>query len=508
MKLGSWHSRAVATIAMGAMMGTTLVALTAVPASADPGGIVLSELNYHAGSDLDTDDFLELANTSALPVDISGWSFSAGVTGVFAPGTVIAGKAYFVVARDAAQFATTYGFAPGAVYGGNLSNSGETVTLIDAAANTVDTVTYADTAPWPTSPDGTGPSLELRDLMSDNTIAANWAASLMAGGTPGAVNSVDGSGSAPVVDALKATPARPAPNQPVVISAGLQPGSTAQLTYKVMFGPDVVLPFLDDAASPGGAGDGVYAATIPGQAAGLLLRYRVDAMAGGISYADPPAGDSVRYRGVVVLNSAVNTQLPVIEWFMEDAVYDDILANHRMDKFQGAAVWAYNGQVIDGVLMSVRGNSSRTAPKVSWKVELPKGYTFDLGGKMPYPLDEFALQNYSDNFADVSWATVKAAGNRGLGIVPVRTQRNGTFWSIGRVMETEDGTWRASQGVKDWAIYKGDGGSVGRSSSAATLAASGWLDKKTRKDEDYSDVLALSNTVDATPTAAQKAWIY
>lgn len=63
--------------------------------------------------------------------------------------------------------------------------------------------------------------------------------------------------------------------------------------------------------------------------------------------------------------------------------------------------------------------------------------------------NSFALQNYSDNFADVGWATVKAAGNRGLNIVPVRTQRNGTFWSLGRIMETMDGSWRTAQDVKD-----------------------------------------------------------
>ncbi len=503
--------RAASVGALTSMMAGMLVVLAAGPASAAPGGIVISELNYHAGSDLDVDDFLELTNTSAAPVDISGWSFSAGVTGTFAAGTVIGAKGYFVVAKDAVQFQTTYGFAPNAVYGGNLSNKGETVTVVDAALNTVDTVTYATAAPWPTSPDGTGPSLELRDLMADKSLPQSWGASLAAGGTPGARNSIDGSvgGAAAVVAALTAAPSRPADNQPVVVSARLEPGSTAQLTHKVMFGADVVVPFLDDAASPGGAGDGVYSASIPGQSAGKLIRYRIDAVSGGTAYSEPAKGDSARYRGVVVVNSAVSSQLPVIEWFMEDAVYDDILANHRQDDVQGAAVWSYNGQVVDAALMSVRGNSSRTDAKVNWKVEFPKGYTFDLGGQLPYALDSFALQNYSDNFADVGWATVKAAGNRSLNIVPVRTQRNGSFWSLGRIMETENGAWRTAQGVKDWAIYKADiGGSVGRSTSPAVLQAKGWLDKKTRKTEDFTDVWTLSNTVDAPPSAAQQAWIY
>jgi len=192
----------------------------------------------------------------------------------------------------------------------------------------------------------------------------------------------------------------------------------------------------------------------------------------------------------------------------KDAVYNNILANHRLDKFQGESVWAYNGQVWDGVLMNVRGNSSRTDAKVNWNVEFPKGYETDFGGILPYPLDEFALQNYKDNFADVGWATVAAAGAKDLAIVPVRTERNAAFWSLGRIMEKEDGAWRDARGVDDWAIYKGDGGSVGRSSSPATLAASGWLDKKTREDEDFTDVWTLSNTVDASASSSQQAWIY
>ena len=312
----------------------------------------------------------------------------------------------------------------------------------------------------------------------------------------------------PVVAELTATPARPTPGQAVTVTGRLEVGSTANLTYKIMFGTDVVIPFLDDAASPGGAGDGVYGAAIPGQAAGRLIRYRVDADAAGVAYSAPSATDTQHYRGVVVVDPAVNSQLPIIEWFMDDAVYNDILANHRFDDVTGPAVWSYNGVVYDGASMRVRGNSTRTAAKVNWKVELPKGYSFTLGGQLPYPLDEFALQNYSDNFADVAWSTVKGAGNRGLNIIPVRTQRNGAFWSLGRIMETEDGAWRTAQGVKKWAIYKGDGGSVGATASAADLQSRLWLDKKTRKLEDYTDVWTLSNAVDAPVSPAQQAWLY
>jgi len=489
-------------------MAVTGALTLAEPAHADPGGVVISELNYHAGSDLDGDDFLELTNTSAAAIDMSGWSFTAGITAVLPPGTAVPAGGRLVLAKDATQFQTTYGFAPAALYGGNLSNGGETVTLADGALATIDTVTYTDLPPWPSTPDGTGPSLELRDLLSDNTAAASWGPSLANGGTPGARNSLDGTGPAPLVLALTANPARPAANQSVVVSARLRVGSTARLTYKVMFGSDANVPFQDNAASPGGAGDGVYSGTIPGQSAGKLIRYRIDATSGTVAYSAPAKGDSARYRGVVVRNSAVTSQLPIIEWFMADAVYNDILANHRYDDVPGAAVWAYNGQVIDGALMSVRGNSSRAAAHVNWKVELPKGYEFDLGGKLSYPLDEFALQNYSDNFADVGWATVDTAGARSLNIEPVRSQRNGAFWGLGRIMETMDGRWRTDQDVETWSIYKGEGGALSRTSSPAVLEANLWLNKKTRKDEDFTDAWNLTNAIGGSASATQQAWIY
>jgi chitodextrinase len=490
-----------------------------VPAFAQPGGVVISELHYHAGTDLDTDDFLELANTGAEVVNIGGWSFTAGITLTFPAGAAIPAGGYVVVAKDAARFQSLYGFAPVAAYSGNLSNGGETVTLVDGAAAVIDTVTYADAAPWPPAADGTGPSLELRGLLYDNTLPENWGASTVTGGTPGAVNSLDGTAPPPRATAVQATPQRPAPSEPVVITARLPVGSIATLSYKVMFSTDLQVSMLDDAASPGGSGDGVFGATIPGQSAGRLVRYRIDATAGNNqAFSYPAAGDTVNYAGVVVRNPSVSTNLPVLEWFMEDATYNDLLANHRYDNVTGQAVIAYDGTVYDNVAMRIRGNTTRSRPKVAWKVEMPSGHDFDMGAKLPYQLDEFAIMGEAEPLADVSWNTVGAAGARRLAILPVRTQRNGQFWSVGKVMELEDGTWRDAQGVSKWSIYKGDGGSLARTSSPAVLAATTsagcplcqpepWLDKKTRKDESYADVWTLSQFIDAPASATQRAWI-
>ncbi len=500
--------RAAAVVVAGAVLAGGLIA-AAAPAYADTGGIVISELNYHAGSDLDTDDFVELTNASAAPVDLSGWTFTAGVTGAFPAGTVVAPGGYVVAAKDAARFQLLHGVAPTMVYGGNLSNGGERVAISDTAAVVVDEVTYADATPWPPAPDGTGPSLELRGLGYDNTLPESWGPSLITGGTPFARNSIDGTVPSPRAAAVTATPRRPAPGQDVVVSARLPLGATAVLRYKVMFAADVSVPFLDDAASPGGAGDGVYAASVPGQAAGKLIRYRIEGTtSAGIPFAHPVVGDSISYEGVVVTNPAVATPLPVIEWFMDDAVYDDLLANHRYDDVGGPAVIAYNGIVYDNASMRVRGQSTRALPKVNWKVEMPAGYNLDLGPLLPYTLDEWALQRDPDPLADIGWQTVREAGGRSLAITPVRSQRNGEFWGLGRAMELEDGTWRDAQGVSSRAIYKGDNGGLQKTASPQALQDLLWLDKKTRETEDYSDVWSLSQATDAPFTPAQRAWLY
>jgi hypothetical protein len=49
-------------------------------------------------------------------------------------------------------------------------------------------VNYSDLPPWPPEADGQGPTLELIDYLSDNSLPESWAAS-MGHGTPGGINS-------------------------------------------------------------------------------------------------------------------------------------------------------------------------------------------------------------------------------------------------------------------------------------------------------------------------------
>ncbi|MGV3774792.1 MAG: lamin tail domain-containing protein, partial [Verrucomicrobiales bacterium] len=159
--------------------------------------VVINEIMYHPA--IDDAEFVELHNRhTTVPFDLSGWRLS-GLSFAFPSGTFLPPNGYLVVAADRAAFATAYGgnIAVAAVYDGRLDNSGETIRLIKpdftvAGDIIIDEVAYERTAPWPSSADGLGASLQLIDPSQDNWRVGNWHA-LPPGAaneaTPGRVNS-------------------------------------------------------------------------------------------------------------------------------------------------------------------------------------------------------------------------------------------------------------------------------------------------------------------------------
>ena len=139
--------------------------------------VVINEIHYHPSSDLRDDEFIELHNGGASPVDLGGWSFADGVDFTFPPGTTIPARGYIVVARDAARVREAYGLAADQVigdYDGALSNAGERLELTDRSGLEVDVVDYLDEYPWPPEADGDGPSLECLDPARPNDTPRNW----------------------------------------------------------------------------------------------------------------------------------------------------------------------------------------------------------------------------------------------------------------------------------------------------------------------------------------------
>ncbi len=163
--------------------------------SIGPDVIKFSEVHYKPedfGGDIDEDayEFIEIKNTSAEAVSLAGAKFSKGILYTFPAETVLASGEYYVVSKNPGEFARRYGFLPQGHYSDALSNSSETIEMVDAFGAVMDVVEYDDGGAWPESPDGDGPSLNILNVTSatNSNDPANWSASYVLHGTPGIEN--------------------------------------------------------------------------------------------------------------------------------------------------------------------------------------------------------------------------------------------------------------------------------------------------------------------------------
>jgi len=159
--------------------------------------LVFNEIMYHPAAP--NAEFVELYNTSSKTTfDLSSWRIE-GVGFTFAEGSMISPRGYLVVAGNRTAFAAAYGanVPVAGEFPGRLSG-GERLRLVKPGLTAdqdqvIAEVKYRDHAPWPTAPDGWGPSLQLIDASQDDRRVANWAAAGtndLVKCTPGAPNSV------------------------------------------------------------------------------------------------------------------------------------------------------------------------------------------------------------------------------------------------------------------------------------------------------------------------------
>jgi hypothetical protein len=146
--------------------------------------LAIHEIHFHPYSEDPEDpegearEFVEVLNMGSSAVELAGFEFSAGISYTFPEGTVLAPGSLIVVAKDPARIEEAYGIQ--GVHGpfvGVLADDGETLRLSDALGNVVDEVRYFDSGSWPRWADGRGPSLELVDPRSDNSLGGAWSES-------------------------------------------------------------------------------------------------------------------------------------------------------------------------------------------------------------------------------------------------------------------------------------------------------------------------------------------
>lgn len=178
--------------AEGNVAGTAGITVTNVGSVRlpDSSNLVVSQLFYHpAGNGLA--EYVELLNISPSgTLDLSGLTFSKGITYTFANGTTLAPGARTVVIKDTASFQALFGTSrpvAATLFTGSFDNAGEQVTIRRTDNTVVRDFTYDDKAPWPTLADTSAYAIVLVNPYSnpDHNDPLNWRASVVAGGNPG-----------------------------------------------------------------------------------------------------------------------------------------------------------------------------------------------------------------------------------------------------------------------------------------------------------------------------------
>ncbi len=181
-----------------ALVILAIVALAGVASAQD---LVIAEFMYKDNNG--GGDWIELYNRGTVPIDLTGMHMVDGDPGVphethphcVLVGTINPGDVLVVVA-DFSDFAAVYptvtnlnanDFDPEGL-GFGLGGGGDTIFILDEFDVVLFEMTYDDNDPWPTEPDGDGPSLLLANLdCADFSDAGCWIAGVD-GGNPGVLD--------------------------------------------------------------------------------------------------------------------------------------------------------------------------------------------------------------------------------------------------------------------------------------------------------------------------------
>jgi CotH protein/lamin tail-like protein/Ig-like domain-containing protein/thrombospondin type 3 repeat protein len=305
--------------------------------------------------------------------------------------------------------------------------------------------------------------------------------------TPGAANNDGVELLGPIVTQVRHTPNIPEDDQDIVVTARIRPAfapvASAVLRYRVMYGAEVELPFLDDGLNgDGAAGDGVYGATIPASAAttGQMIRWFIRATdTSNVVTRVPTFAEPLRspeYLGTMVAVQQTNN-LEILHWFVQSPSAAETVNGTRASLF-------FLGEFYDNVGINRHGQSSGGFPKKSFDIDFHRGFNFRwaLGERRVDDIN--LLTTYPDKARVRNMLAYEAFRDAGVPyhfVVPVRVHQNGVFWGDTHIVENGDDNYLQRLGLDPkGALYK-----MYNTLNVATG------EKKTRKDEGTADLQAL-----------------
>ena len=473
----------ISAIHQGGLLGLDLGRIDATPPA---GGVVINEFmasNSGAQRDEDGDssDWIEIYNGTDAPVNLDGWSLTdtAGQPAKWTfPPTLVPARSFLLVYASEKDRAV-----PGRELHTNfrLAGEGEFLALVRPDG----TAACAWEPAYPAQVTNVSFGLSSPDLSAAPPGSPAFAALLRyyPVPSPGYANGAGTPAVGPRVDGLAHTPAVPSDDVDLAVNARLMPAlapvAGATLTYRVGFGAETTVPMAAGA-------DGTWGAIIPAAASAprQLVRYFITATdAAGNATRWPPAFDPASqplYQGTVVADPAITTPLPVLHWFVQSPSAAENVNGTRCSIF-------YHGELYDNVFIRIRGGTSISWPKKSYKIEFNDGHHFRFRSDAPRVSEIDLNTTYTDKSyvrAVMASDFMSAAGLPTVNIFHTHVRQNGNFYSLALMTENPDRDHLRRVGLDpDGAYYKGAGG--------ATLDTVNGYEKKTRENESTADLQAL-----------------
>ena len=432
-----------------------------------PGQVLINEIMYHPSSQNDSEEFIELHNTTDTAVNLSEWEFKSAVRFTFPDATIGAGE-YLVVAADLAAFEALYPTVTNVVGGwsGRLSNHTEKIELVNAAGDTIDEVTYADEGDWSlrvvgpldnghrgwdwqSDHDGGGSSLELIQASLPNEFGSNWAGSAADGGSPGVANGVAVDDSAPLIADVSHFPIIPSSTDPVTVSATVLDESDVGLTVSAQYRVDGTATFIsvtlfdDGAHGDGVAGDGVFATQLPAQSDSAVIEFLIEATDesdnASVNPAAMPATVSAGARYLYQVDDSFEpndpsggSEFPIYRLIMTEAERAELAQlgsssseSRSNAQFNGTFISVNGAEVEARYLVGVRnrGAGSRTADPNNYRVNIPSDSPWR-------DIDQFNLNTQFTNSQLVGQTLFRMAGYQSEGGQAVSVLVNGENLSL------------------------------------------------------------------------------
>ena len=384
--------------------------------------VVINEVHFNGVDNTVRNEFIELYNTGASSVSLTGWRISSAVDYTFPSGTSIAAGGYLLISESPSTILAKFSKTALGPWVGSLNSDGEKVELRDSTNAVIDSVDYSVGFPWPVSAGGDGASMEKINPLLDGSLGASWrSAGIPADNattdiaSPGAVNLKFATNAPPTIRQVQHTPQQPKSTDAIVITAKVtDPDGVGSVTlsYQVVapgnyiprylsnvptgnniatetrtLNPDYELAAnwttvtMNDNGTGGDAlaGDGIFTTTIAAKPHRTLLRYRItvtDTLNNSVRvpYADDPAANFACYiyNGVPAYGttSAATLQtLPVYQLITKGSDWTDCMAYESGKQItQGLlarfyynwnGTFVYDGVVYDNIVYRTRGGNGR-----------------------------------------------------------------------------------------------------------------------------------------------------